>query len=843
MDVRFYAYGGTSYRERCRIGAWPPIRTGILEDLYGLRSESACRRARAYGLKGGGISFGCGVLENLPILILRHHQNTAMRGGYAYTALIDPGEAVWRKFAFNAAAMFHSLVSSPVHNAALLENPESCTSQSLAEMFSSLEPVEPASPVVGSDRLGAVLFAGLLCDSALALNPAGVSGLDLSSAGEIASRVQLLPQFLKVGAGWMVGGGVKAGALLGTRIVFDEEDEASRLNEDLLQRASVAWESWIEVGNKAEFSALLRGLNNSFVHEWPHAAASLLGDIAAVRRFDSGELDDAGFAELLRACESATNLFKDRLEQLANRALVDQKGTLGPNRTRFAVQSILKDPSSTAARLCDRLDEATVVRELKARGIPPGEIPTAFLRSAPLIRKLWTDFLYHSTDAVSFLEKAEKQLAAAAIDSSFVVTTALDGYIARRADLTPWYSVRSRLTPQARTLIEQEVRTRVSVLTPADPSIESAAIEYVLLANDPGGHELVSPAIIEALLDQSGGKWSKEIRRWMEAIAASPLRREIPMLLKRRLANEAEGVWKYFSWLERAMHGEPKEPASIRPSEIELTFLLEELHQFCEAMGSRDVTPNLRSIAKLFDSELPAKIIDSFQRLNPVPEEKDRLDRWLDGWDKLGEHSTRRAEEDRIRWEYLKRDRHSASRRSSWLTPTERSQFRKTFEYALHEYGHQNGFVLIALDYVVDAAGRGSADAKAALEEVMAEHAGTIAAALNRHQPREEVESNTFQAMSQVVTRRAQDKLLRAIFEENKASGRNLPPTWHAFLGQRVHLGKLNGHDVALIHFLLNDENRNIRALAAKLYGFTDAGLSSLLRKRRMLATKGAAPS
>jgi hypothetical protein len=659
--------------------------------------------------------------------------------------------------------------------------------------------------------------------------------LDLSSIRLTSANVAALPQFLKAGAGWMIGGGLKAGALLGTRVVFDEEDEHAALNEDLYQRALAAWKSWSEITGIADYSAILHGLNKSWLHQWPAPAASIIGDVAALRRFHRGGLNDEDFGGLVRAGESATNVFKDCFTKLAGRALAEHQGMFGVNRTRFA----LRDPATTV----ERLDEATVIQELRARGIPPAPIPPPFVTSASLVRKLWTGFLYSSPDAISFFDIAEKQQSAAGVDPSVVVIAALEGAIARRADLTQWHGVRSRLSPQAHATIEQEVRTRVSLLTSADASIDRVAIEYVLFGNDAGGERLCSSAIasrlIECLLEHADGKYSKDIRRWLDAVAASPLRRALPMLLKRRLATEAEGVWKYFSWLERAMYGEPKEPASIRPPEAEFKFLFEELEQFCEAMASTDVTPNLRSIAKLFNGELPPHIIDSFERLNPVPLEKDRLERWLEGWDKLNRHETRLAEEDRIRWQYLIRERHSPSRRSSWLAPRDRTQWRNTFQHAEQENG-----VLIGLDALIQAAAAArSGDARAVLDEVVVNEAHKIAAALNRHQPVEEVESKTFQSLSEVITPRAQDRLLSAIFEAYRSAGRNLPPTWHVFLGQRIHLGKINGHDAALIHFLLNDENRSIRAQAAKSYGFTDAELSNILRRSRTLATKGAARS
>ena len=84
MPARLLAYGGTSFSERRRIGQWPAVPEATLRDTYGLTATSWC--------------YGAGTLGRQPFVILRQRQNIENRGGYPFSLLLDPGEAVWQRF-------------------------------------------------------------------------------------------------------------------------------------------------------------------------------------------------------------------------------------------------------------------------------------------------------------------------------------------------------------------------------------------------------------------------------------------------------------------------------------------------------------------------------------------------------------------------------------------------------------------------------------------------------------------------------------------------------------------------------------------------------------------------
>src|SRR5580704_6404120 len=110
--MRLLAYGGTSYNQRRRLGEWPEIPQGVLQDLY--------------GMPGDQVSFGLGILNELAFLIIRQRQNISNRDGYAYTLLLDPGEDTWEQFGWNAARFYLAIKADrgglwPL----LMERPES----------------------------------------------------------------------------------------------------------------------------------------------------------------------------------------------------------------------------------------------------------------------------------------------------------------------------------------------------------------------------------------------------------------------------------------------------------------------------------------------------------------------------------------------------------------------------------------------------------------------------------------------------------------------------------------------------------------------------------------------
>ena len=110
MAFEMIAYGGNAYSYRIQIGRWPNIERSMLGDRYGLSDKT--------------ITFGVGQKEGKRYIIFRQLQNVKNRGGYPYTALLDPGEEVRQKSNFNDATIIRNILADPVLKNYILNEPE-----------------------------------------------------------------------------------------------------------------------------------------------------------------------------------------------------------------------------------------------------------------------------------------------------------------------------------------------------------------------------------------------------------------------------------------------------------------------------------------------------------------------------------------------------------------------------------------------------------------------------------------------------------------------------------------------------------------------------------------------
>jgi hypothetical protein len=194
MPARLLAYGGTSFSERRRIGQWPAIPEATLRDGYGLTANAWC--------------FGFGILDKQPFLIFRQRQNVENRGGYPFSLLLDPGQAVWSRFEWNPASVADVLMRETPD--ALFRTPENCSVDTLEKHMAALtySGVASSAPVT---------LSYLVVSAIVALEPLGYAGRPPTS--ELAMALAALPVCFRAGTGWLVGGALAHGRALGTRAV------------------------------------------------------------------------------------------------------------------------------------------------------------------------------------------------------------------------------------------------------------------------------------------------------------------------------------------------------------------------------------------------------------------------------------------------------------------------------------------------------------------------------------------------------------------------------------------------------------------------------------------------
>ena len=214
--MRLLVYGGNQHGERRRIGEWPDeIASQVFQDTYG----SSMRNP----------SFGVGLLDDRPFLILRKIENFGDRA-YPLVILFDPARDTWEHFNWNGAHLLWSLygtMDSP--GIKLLTDPESFhTDEHLAQLLAEIDQSIPAndksSEITEPERLLDLWSGAVFANSALIapVNPQ-VTGFssrpDLTSLSALISK---LPSSLRCGKGWLFGGRDRHAEALGTHLVFDD---------------------------------------------------------------------------------------------------------------------------------------------------------------------------------------------------------------------------------------------------------------------------------------------------------------------------------------------------------------------------------------------------------------------------------------------------------------------------------------------------------------------------------------------------------------------------------------------------------------------------------------------
>lgn len=204
-QVKLLAHGGTGFWMRRRIGNWPDITTGTLEDDYALPQDT--------------INFGVGELENQRFIIIRQRQHVENRGGYAYTLLLDPGEPIWQKAKWNAALIIQKILSDKELMPLLMEDPEHIAPDylvsSMLKLWHSDWNVAPAR-----DAFVQKTWAEAERSSSIVL--IGLGDMLKPTPEKFAQALASLPETINRKVTWLIGGG-KNWHYLGCRIVWDPE--------------------------------------------------------------------------------------------------------------------------------------------------------------------------------------------------------------------------------------------------------------------------------------------------------------------------------------------------------------------------------------------------------------------------------------------------------------------------------------------------------------------------------------------------------------------------------------------------------------------------------------------
>lgn len=269
--MRLAAFGGTRYGERARVGRWPRLPDGDLNDLAALPKGS------------GWITFGVGQIGEGPCVVVRERQTEADRGGYAYTALFDPGEELWRAFGWNGARIISAILRDTHLRVSLMSVPEELAGQ--AAPFVQRLMAAAATEIVASrgphDRVSEALAHSLACDDVVIVRDPTATR---RSPAEMAAILAALPICLR-GVGWHVGIGAHSASTFGANVVIESHSEASGLVNGTVEASS---ETLRAITSLATSSApAVRGLLDTPAWSWPFPKRSVSGQLRALAGLDS----------------------------------------------------------------------------------------------------------------------------------------------------------------------------------------------------------------------------------------------------------------------------------------------------------------------------------------------------------------------------------------------------------------------------------------------------------------------------------------------------------------------------------------------------------------------------
>ncbi|MCA1592089.1 MAG: hypothetical protein LC754_05450 [Acidobacteria bacterium] len=258
--MRLLAYGGTSYNERQRIGAWGDIPRGALEDTYGLPEQT--------------LIFGLGMLDEQPFLVVRQRQVTETGRAYAFSLLLDPGRDVWERFRWNAAGLACALFENPNSlGQQLLERPEAFTEEALTSSLEKLgPPAAPRAVAADSDDLLACWAGAPLLGVPVTASPRSLGFDARPSPREIFERTSTLPACFQPGMGWLVGGSRENGEAFGSHLILDDsandEREAQATLRECVAGGARVLDAWKTISADGEFAAGLSRLSGLPLWEW-----------------------------------------------------------------------------------------------------------------------------------------------------------------------------------------------------------------------------------------------------------------------------------------------------------------------------------------------------------------------------------------------------------------------------------------------------------------------------------------------------------------------------------------------------------------------------------------------
>jgi hypothetical protein len=658
---RLLVYGGNQHGERRRIGAWPnDMGSQVFQDTYGSSMRSA--------------SFGVGILDHAPILILRKIENFGERA-YPLAVLLDPGRETWERFKWNGAHLLWSLFGKIDYpGIKLLTEPESYHTDEhleklLSEVDESIPPQSDSEEITDPEHLldlwsGAV-FSKIPLIAQVDPQLMGFSSRpDLKGLSDLLSK---LPESLRCGQGWLFGGRDRHAESLGAHLVFDDgkldppSDEDRKLLVDYQSQGNqlrTALER-LNQNNNDENSPLKEFLSTP-VFEWTAAGVEtlpeLLDDLLLLDELNDRPEhqimppidDDKRFTRINERVEQDGQLNKDIIAA-ANRFLSQHERKRTEAETIFILNQAVQTKSKIKEKELGNLNENASSSFFVSKRIYPADATDWMQRdirfkvSQKLIE---TENQFENIPEI-FLKEAKLSPGYKAQDLESLLDTAVQRSAEKEDGLPFWSTLFEH--PKIGENVQKAVRT--AVLHRVNLDYPHSLIDYLIIGNDSGGKQLMTqkPAFkdiqtLETLVqfiteqrDSRNPRLETAAKQWLNELAKSELRPEISLKQKDQIAGHLEHGWESYKYARRAFQGDPHlSPLSKIPDEQEQRYMVQELAAAATDKSAGDYTPNLKYLAKLLAPDYLGAMIEALVDMRPYFDGRDALS-WVEGWSRLAQ--------------------------------------------------------------------------------------------------------------------------------------------------------------------------------------------------------------
>lgn len=625
--MHLLVYGGNQYEERRRIGVWPKtITTEILQERYGLSERKP--------------AFGVGLFGETPFLIFRRIEPHKERT-YPLTVLLDPGEAVWEEYEWNAAHLLYTLFvedESPGQKI-LYEAEKFHSAQDLEKLFQELERKSLPDAAISADeeKVWQWWIASLTSATPVIASPDGeVIGLNARPA--IASMANLLsrvPASLRTGKGWLIGGNQGQVKPMGVHFVFDDGKtvaNAAEVGKQTLEMVQQGKE-YLAAFDAAHNAPAVASFFNQPLWQWEkqseYTAHELFSDLAfwtnlsqPSAALSSNQLDETLDA-VIKRLESGKWPMHDEICEAASQIALATQGSLTPGRTRFVLFYAYENNKALNDETAQRIDVSASVEFFVEKGHYPSEIDSLLpVKIGPAVCRelLKKEERYEQIpeildrEVLNLYETAEPEELEKIVRTAVLCTTKSSESLAslwlpyvNGQFIKDWLNL--YLTEAARAaLIKQITESSDVSADKVKQMMQSRLEDYFTFGEDSGGQWLAettldSPLIsfliqhiIAAFQPRSKKNIAYHIEEWLRDMASTLLRAKVSAKDKVDIADkviadapnrELEKSWATFVNLKKLLRGEIESPQDvvvkiIKEHTAERDLLLRELDELLD---------------------------------------------------------------------------------------------------------------------------------------------------------------------------------------------------------------------------------------------------------------------